>query len=249
MDRPHFVTSYCRSSQPVEFFSLEKQKSRLTITALDNLDVTSLVRDITQDAKGWLPLAAEALCISADINDYVLVPTISMPSDLPNRNHQAFPLEELTAWCVDHGAPMFKTWTGQPCHEEHANDDPTAAKGIILDCSMRPIANSYGNIWKVLKLAAWDRRKDPALVNGILSGTRSSYSMGANCRYLECSVCGSRLGQPNHCNHVDLQSPRFKVVEGRVAYYNVIAPVGIELSTVASPAYFSAKDNKPLGAW
>jgi hypothetical protein len=237
IERPHFVTADAIGSKPVEMFSLEKQKRNLVLSSSTSL--IDAVRDLTENAKFWLPIASEKLKISPNILDYVLTPVISMPSDLPNRNGQAFPYKELTAWCTDAGMPAYQTWRGKSAHIDHINSDPLKSKGIILDCIMRPILASDGDIWKVIKLVAWDRTKDSVLANDILSGKRNCYSMGAHARDFSCSVCSS-LTSKGGCEHVEHGKPGYKIFNNKLAYLNTIDVLGFELSNVESPAYSSA---------
>jgi hypothetical protein len=245
MLREHFIKADAWGTQGVEVFSLNDQKDRLKVIA--NTSLMDSVKDLTDNAKFWLPIAAEKLNISKHIKDYVLTPVISMPSDLPNRNGQAFPYTELTGWCIDGGAPMYKTWIGKSAYAEHKNDNPWESKGVIVDCMMKPLASTDGNIWKVIKLVAWDRTKDPLLVNDILSKKRNCYSMGAHAADFSCSVCAKTLSKGG-CEHLTHGRPEYKVVNGRLAFYNVIDPIGFELSSVQSPAYASASD-MPFMAW
>ncbi|HWY36329.1 MAG TPA: hypothetical protein VNX68_16920 [Nitrosopumilaceae archaeon] len=239
IDRPYQIHADAWGSNPLEMFSLEKQRDRLVLS--NTLDLKDMVRDTLEGVKDWLPIASETLGISPDIKDYILSPVISMPSDLPNRNQQAFPLTELTRWTTDIGTVMYKTWNGMPIHQEHANKDPTIAKGIILNTIMRPIEGTAGNIWKVIKLAAVDRNRDSVLANDILTRKMNSWSMGAYARDYSCNICGRYLTKGG-CEHVVHQKPDFKVFNGKLAYYNVSDPKGFELSSVASPAFYSAKD-------
>lgn len=237
--REYFCTADAIGVNPVEFFSLEQQRDHLMISS--TLDLRDEVREVLSGVKDWLPVASEALGISRDIKDYILSPVISMPSDLPNRNQQAFPLTELTRWTTDAGCIMYKTWNGKPVHLEHNNKDPSIAKGIILNTIMRPIAGTAGNIWKVIKLAAVDRNRDSVLANDILTKKLSSWSMGAFAQDYSCSACGRYLSKGG-CDHLEYGKPKFHEVNGKLAYWNVINPCGFELSVVASPAYYSAKD-------
>jgi hypothetical protein len=248
-ERPFFFTSDAVGTKPVEIFSLEQQRSHLNIAS--GLDLRDEVRSIMQSVPAWLPIASEALNISKQMKDYILVPVISMPSDLPNRNQQAFPYTELTRWTVDAGCPMYKTWIGKPTFLEHNNKDPSQAKGIIMSSIMRPIEHSSGDIWKLIKLLAFDRNRDPVLANQILTGEMNSYSMGAYARDYQCTICGELLSRtPNQegCEHVQFNKPNFKVFSGRLAYHAVSDPMGFETSAVTSPAYYSAKD-VPYMTW
>jgi hypothetical protein len=245
MDRPYQIHCDAVGTTPVEAYNLERDKRKLVLSS--DTSLIDSVRDLTDNARFWLPIASEKLYISPHIKDYVLTPVISMPSDLPNRNGQAFPYKELTGWCTDGGAPMFRTWVGKPAFQEHKNNNPVEAKGVIIDCMMRPIKNASDDIWKVVKLVAWDRTKDSVLANDILSGKSNCYSMGAHAADFSCSVCSGLLSKGG-CEHVKHGKPEYKVIGSRLAYYNVMDPIGFELSAVAVPAYASAS-KMPRFAW
>lgn len=69
----------------------------------------------------WLPLAAEKYKISPKLEDYVCIPVVIMPSDLPNRNGIAFPYKELTAFNPNPYTKRvaYQTWEGSPTFYEH----------------------------------------------------------------------------------------------------------------------------------
>ena len=46
----------------------------------------------------WLPYCADKYQISADARDFFLLSTPLIISTIPNRNMDAFPFDELTAW-------------------------------------------------------------------------------------------------------------------------------------------------------
>jgi len=243
VDRPYFTCAEAMGTAPLEIFSLEAQRHLLTVS--NTLDLTSEVRNVMNEVPSWLPIAAETLNISAALKDYILVPVISMPSDLPNRNQQGFPFKASTGWCVDAGCPMYRTWVGKPTFLEHDNKDPSKAKGIILSSMMRRIPNTAGDIWKVIKLLAFDRNRDPDLANKILTREMNSYSMGAFAKDYQCTVCGEMLSktpQQNGCEHVRFGQPNYKLYNGKIAYHAVADPIGFETSAVTSPAYYSAKE-------
>jgi hypothetical protein len=240
VERPFVSHADAWGASSLEFFSLEQQRDRLIISS--TLDLKDEVRNVLQGVPDWLPIASEVLGISPNIKDYILSPVISMPSDLPNRNQQAFPFTQLSGWTADIGCPMYRTWNGMPVHLEHNNKDPSIAKGIILNTLMRPIEGTAGNIWKVIKLAAVDRNRDTVLANDILTGKSNSWSMGAYARDYSCSICGHFLARDRGCEHVTHGKPDFKTFNGKLAYYNVVDPKGFELSNVQSPAFYSAKD-------
>lgn len=247
VERPFFVQADCASAAPFEFHpaTAERQRSRLILS--QNVDLKDEVRSIIHDAPSWLPYAAEAYQVSPKIEDYVMVPVISMPSDLPNRNGAGFPFEQLTRWNLDSGMVMYRTWKGKPTFVEHDNKDPLIARGMIFECLMSPIKGTVSQLWKVIKLTAWDRNKDKVLVNGILTGERNAFSMGALCRDYVCSICGAGLQRDGGCDHVNQRSPAaFKTFGNKVAYFNVEDPIGIECSNVAKPAYISSVNTSYL---
>lgn len=229
---------------PVEVYSIEKQKSRL-VTASDNL--IDYTKEVLSNAVSLLPYFAEKYRISADLKDYVIVPVIIMPSDLPNRNVIAFPYEELIAANPDVGMLGYQTWKFKPTFVEHKNNDYTKAKGVILESSLRPIKGAVGSrgtpLYKVLNLCAFDRRRDPGLVNSILTGERQSYSMGAMTSYFTCSICGAMHHKRGEirCEHISLDKPVMrKMPDGKLIYLKAHNFVGFETSSVKVPAYHSA---------
>lgn len=250
MDRSFFVTADSWGNAPaVEMFDPEPRAKSLVLA--NNGEFGRFVSDISQKGNFWLPAAAEELNISPNIKDYVVVPTVSMPSDLPNRNKMAFPLEQLTGWLPDIGMPMYQSWIGMPTFYEHNNSDYTKAKGIVFDCKMVKMKGANGDIWKVLKLLGFDRTRDAILANSILTGERTCYSMGANANDFSCSVCGS-LNSKGMCEHLSPVGKQaigpnpFKEFSGVLAFYNVLNPKGFEVSSVATPAYVSASSTKPF---
>lgn len=243
IDRPFVTKADAVGTAPLEIYSIEAQRQRLVLSA--TLDLKDQVREALDHVGDWLPVAAETLGISPNIKDYILSPVISMPSDLPNRNQQAFPFTELTRWCTDAGTIMYRTWTGKPVHLEHNNKNPLIAKGIILGTHMRPIPHTSGKIWKVMKLAAVDRNRDPMLANDLLTGRLNSWSMGAYSRDYQCTICGTFLTKTykqQGCEHVIPGRPQFQTFAGKLAYHTTHDPLGFELSVVGSPAYYSAKE-------
>lgn len=198
---------------------------------------------IPLDMATWLPFAAAPLHISPRMEDYVMVPVIVMPTDLPNRNGVAFPLKELIAWDTEIGRQAYKTWKGMPTYSEHQNDNLELARGVIADSVMRKLVGyGSGAIWKVLLLLTFDRSKYPDVAQRILSGETNSYSMGAWVNDYECSFCHSQLGK---CNHVNPKAPaqiNSIPVGGstHLAFRNAKGIKGFECSEVGTPAYISA---------
>ncbi len=233
------------SFAPVDAFvskrkkNIEADKEKLvirpgTFVGIDGGSTTRL------DFPTWLPFAAKQYEISPNISDYIFVPVITIPSDIPNRNGVAFPLRELVKFNVEQGMQAYRTFRGKPVHVEHKNDIPKEARGVIVDSYLRKL-DGYGGgkVWKLVELLAIDRTKDPMIASRILSGDLNTYSMGSwvNGGYT-CSICGAELGKCVHLN------PRnqfdFTEFDGQLAFRNVHDITGFETSIVETPAYISA---------
>ena len=199
---------------------------------------------IQLDFQQWLPFAAPKYKISSDIKDYIIVPVIAVPSDLPNRNRIAFPLKQLLAFNPEMGCQAYRTWVGKPTYSEHKNDVIEEAYGVVADTSMVKLNGwAGGKIWKLLMLAAFDRSKYIERVAAIANGEINSYSMGAWVSEYTCSVCNAEVGK---CQHVDLRDTRATLtqVNDRLAFKNCGGIVGFELSTVENPAWVTAISDK-----
>jgi len=195
--------------------------------------------DTSLDISQWLPFASKTYEISDNLEDFVMVPVITIPTDLPNRNGVAFPLASMVAFNPEAGMQAFKTFKGKPCFVEHKNTVLSKARGVIADTYLRKMPEfGQGKVWKFLELLAFDRTKDPDLVKDILSGQMNSYSMGAYVDQYSCSYCGKELG---HCSHISANRPvDFYKKGNRLVYRQVHGVQGFETSAVSSPAFYSA---------
>ena len=233
------------SSDSFELHDVLKGKETAAISSLNKAGsgVKDDMQQVFLDAQGWLPFAAEKYLISAKLSDYVVVPVIIMPTDLPNRNAVAFPYTELTSFNPTKGMLAYKSWVGQPTHIDHVNTNIEAAKGVVLSSSMRKVEATKGKIWKVVCLCAFDRTKDAMLCNDILTGKRKEYSMGATVGGYSCSVCGVSPREGG-CEHIQLANKKMQVFttpRGKVlSYYKISDPDGFEVSSVGRGAYSSA---------
>lgn len=248
-NRPYEVRADAAFSyEPIDVYSREKHAHKKQLVTAGLMDS---VKGAIMEAEGSLPYFAEVYEISANINDYVLVPTIIMPSDLPNRNLVAFPREELLRANPEMGTLGYQTWRMKHTCKDHINKRiPQDSKGIVLSTFLREMKGTRGNLLKVVALCAYDRKRDPILANSILTGERTTYSMGAFCGHYTCSICNARF--PEHaCEHIEIPSPKMKrrlelraEADGRLAYLKARDFVGFEISSVESPAYVSARTEK-----
>lgn len=189
-----------RSAFPLfdaSIFGVPKQE----VSPEDSPVAAQLANDSSLDFASWLPFAAKKYSISPNIADYVLVPVIIMPSDLPNRNGVGFPLNELVKFSTEHGMQHYKTWRGKGTYYEHNNQDPLKANGIIVDTFMRKFRGFGGGyVWKLVALLAFDRTKDIQLIKRVMAGDINSYSMGAYVGKYICSICHREKGLCSHIN-------------------------------------------------
>lgn len=214
-------------------------------------NVNDVVSKLSGDSSGssieanlWIPYAAECYDLSKDIRDYVLVPVPALFTDIPNTNGDSASLRQLLQFSPKHGRQSYKTFCGKPCFLEHDNKDILRAKGVILDSYLRPLKRfGNGKYYKMVQLLAYDRTKDPMLVNSILSGEDNAYSVGFYFKSYTCSICGHRVGKGGYdlpCEHTRHLKPLYKNNSGRLAYRQCEDIEGFECSSVASPAYISA---------
>lgn len=214
---------------------------------LKHMKATTTHPGETLDYGKWLPFAAKKYKISSNIEDYVVVNTPMIPSDIPNRNGVAFPLHELISFRPPPvNRLVYKAWTGCPTHEEHQADDHETALGIILDTSLVRIKN-YGNgrHWMVMALLAFDKTKAVDRVGRILQGEVSTYSMGATCQYFTCGLSGVRLDDPRYSHRLKKQL-EWEVVRDPLSghesllFRNAHELTPGECSTVDDPAWVPA---------
>ena len=116
-NRPYEVRADAAFSyEPIDVYSREKHAHKKQLVTAGLMDS---VKGAIMEAEGSLPYFAEVYEISANINDYVLVPTIIMPSDLPNRNLVAFPREELLRANPEMGTLGYQTWRMKHTCKDH----------------------------------------------------------------------------------------------------------------------------------
>lgn len=206
---------------------------RIQVTASSELNAVSAQLDWLD----WLPYCAKEYQISADPKDYVLMPTIICPSDIPNRNGVGFPLDELIRFDPETHQQVYKGWKGCPTFNEHQNDDHTKARGVVIDSVMRQVQGFKGGIRKVLGLAAFDRNKYPELVARLLTRQTTDVSMGAYVTSYSCGLCLKPAGECNHINMRNGRDFRIDPISGKLIYRRCHGLSPFELSSVQTPAW------------
>jgi hypothetical protein len=208
-----------------------------------------LSTDLTKLDLSFLPFAAKAYKISSRIEDYVLKAMPLMPSDLPNRNGIGFPLDELIAF---QPPPMnrqvYKAWQFCPVHEEHKNDNPEEALGLVFDVSLRQVkTHGDGKLWMVHGLVGVDKTKYPKIAKELVDGVINTGSMGALATHFSCSVCGQEVSDNSmlNCGHISTSKDvNWKIVDHqgkrKLAYLKAHGLSPIEFSIVRDPAWVMA---------
>jgi hypothetical protein len=187
----------------------------------------------------WLPFAAEHYRTSASLKDYVVVPYTIFLTEFPNANGAAFSFDQMSAWEPNQACLSYQTWRRKPAFQEHANQDPTIASGLIFDSSMRAVPDIQGTPHRVVLLTGWDRYRYPKLVESVLN-KRSGASMGAWVRDYNCGCCGASL-KKGGCRHLDPQrGARMLEENGKLVYRLAQGVQGFEVSAVKNPAWRSA---------
>lgn len=183
----------------------------------------------------WLKAASEAYNISDDPRDYVLAEMPIVHVDVPNRNCDAFPYEEVSRFSTVLGCPVYKSFVGKPSHAEHDNKDPLKAKGVNFDAALVKTASPIGvDLWTIMVLSGFDRTKDRALANAIAKGERSAYSMGALVDETRCSICKGVTSNGRACQCIGAR--KGTIIQGRLKYDLCYGVNYIENSSVGIPA-------------
>lgn len=253
-DDTHIVRGYAEQIATQETFKLDYEIDRATGRML-MANASALDRGAVVDVS-WLPAASEQYRISADIRDYVIAEVPIVEGDVPNRNMDCFLTSRLVEFSPKHGVQAFRTFVGKPVFFEHQHDDHTKAKGVILDAQMREINGR----WFVNILKAFDRTKDRALAEDVLSGRRRGHSMSAWTSYMDCSICGHRWDTSYSTACECMKGPAFNRVQGRfmgkgqvyngqLCYDAVYNYTFFESSSVGDPAAWTAHQTqqKPFG--
>lgn len=230
-----FTANQVQVADGSRHFRMEKTASGLAL-ASDMINNNSRAVDI-----GWLPLAAEQYCVSANINDYIICDVPIVHVDVPNRNLDEFPFEEVSRFDTDTGRPVYQSFIGKPTHQDHDNKDPQKAKGIIFDATLEKDASG---LYVIRILAAYDRTKDRPLTDKIMSGERPGHSMGALVGYTMCSYpnCGATSSTGKiHCAHMEGSLGKGNNLKGQLLYERCYNVRYIENSSVGDQADWYAQ--------
>lgn len=184
------------------------------------------------NVQAMLDKHADDYQISKNPKDYLWEAIRANTTDVLNGNFDGFKRAELLSVNLGIGKPVYQTYVGAPHHVEHRADDPTRARGIIVDAhyndeaapfencpgcngmvreaSMRDASGIHcaacGTTVKdefVEILIGIDTTKDPDFAEGKRNGTLKYGSMGCDCRATSCNVCGHvATTRPEFCTHI-----------------------------------------------
>jgi len=183
----------------------------------------------------WLALAADIYKISPNIGDYLINEIPLVTADVPNRNLEEFPYEEIVSWSPHQGRVVYQTFIGKPTYKDHQNSDPLKAKGVIFDSQLIEYRTKNDSpIYKIKILAGWDHTKDKKLVGDIEAGKRFGYSMGSWVKKIACSICGTTSSQgPVNCSHMMLGKGKGRIFKGALCYERCREAYFFECSSVS----------------
>lgn len=162
-----------------------------------------------------------------------------------NQNFDGWPSHELKK--------SYKTFLGKPCFVNHANEDPSLARGVIV--AARYVENGRDKYVDVIQEI--DAERFPKLAHEIKTGGLDSVSMGAEAGFTICSYCKNRaVDESDFCDHVKhhkgqtLQkyNPKTGKVEDILVYESCHKLGFFELSYVFDPADETAVASKVIMA-
>lgn len=132
-------------------------------------------------------------------SEYIFIRVRACSSDVPNKNGDCFPYDELKA--------TYSTFLGKGVYQDHQADSIDDMRGLILDAVFKedPVHGS----WVELLLAI--DKSNRALCRKILKGQITDVSMGCVVREGICSICGNvcrgaqdEYGRPtDQCVHLE----------------------------------------------
>lgn len=186
----------------------------------------------------WLKPASATFGVSDDPRDYVLIEVPGVTIDIPNRNSQAFPLEEVTYYDNLLHRVVYQTFTGSMTAMNHDNKDPLKARGVIFDSALRYVPEY--DVWKIVTLTGWCRQKDPWLAEQIATGKRNLFSLGALVSTFVCSYCGNIETDTQKCRCMR-EFGKGAVLNGHLIYQVCTGANFIEMSSVDDPADVTAE--------
>jgi hypothetical protein len=170
--------------------------------------------------------------------EFVYVAVRALTADKPNSNGDCFPHDELIRIDPILHRPVYASFIGKGVYINHRHtDDPTQAKGIVLDA--RYVTANENDKYVELLLAI-DKKRDPVFASNVERGIINKFSMGASVQFTKCSVCGNEARRKeDFCDHI----AKFKMREcvapdgtKKLAFEKCYGVTYNEISAVSDPA-------------
>lgn len=140
-----------------------------------------------------------------DGHKYLYVSVRACTSDVPNKNFDMLPHEEVES--------AYRTFVGACVYLNHDNQDPAKARGAVIDAAYH--TEDPDDKWVEI-LMEMDEERCPKLCSLIRSGEIDTVSMGCSVESTTCSVCGNVAEYPfEYCEHVQQKGREF---QGRLAF-------------------------------
>lgn len=155
----------------------------------------------------------------------------AVTADVPNKNHDMFPLEEIKK--------AYTTFIGRNIFLDHNTKSVRNAVGKIVAAELREDEEGHTYVACLFKI---DRELHPDIARKIENGIIDSVSMGANVQTATCSLCGqSASRETDFCCHMKnmYMYPECYSINNGVEF--------TELSLVSVPADPTAKMHKVFG--
>ncbi len=163
-----------------------------------------------------------------------------------NQNYDAWPSEELKK--------SYRSFLGKPVFVNHANEDPTKARGKVIAARYVEASPEDKYIEVIQEI---DAQRFPKLAKEIREGGLDSVSMGVECAWTKCSYCHHKAtDEPDFCDHVRFHKgehlPRTNKKTGKtedVLVFEHCYKLGFfELSYVFDPADETAVVSRVIAA-
>lgn len=228
-----FTGDCTRSRSIAEGRNFQDNSQKIIKAGMDRNHLSSVNKLITTRL---LPFAAEALNISPNLDDYIIVYVPILPCDIPNRKAISIPYREITSWNIDQGTIAYRTWIGKSCCTDHINTDlESNSKGLVFDTSCKELPGTYSGkkLYKVMALLGFDRSKFPTLANEILNGKRDAYSLGARAENYRCSIDNKPPNATKAPLLLTNDNQQMPVIDGKLAYWIASGITGFEISSLS----------------
>ena len=159
-------------------------------SSIKNADVSK--SGLNQLLASYRSKTAEAVVApNFEFKEGMLYTQVRAISNRINQNYDAWPSEELKK--------AYKTFIGKPVFVNHANEDPTLARGRVIAARYLEAGDDH----YIEVVQEIDAQRFPKLAREIREGGLDSVSMGVEAGRTFCSYCNKEaVNEPDFCDHV-----------------------------------------------